>query len=542
MLKTEDQNRFELLAPIALILSVYAYIFLVLLNHYHSWMHYEISDLYAPYILSGSTEISIEELMKALNSQVMEMGVARIRVLSGFFLVLNEKFRLWLWQFMAPHPSLSLGWIFAFGLAPLFLYKTVKNLFKSRYIALLGVAIYVCMPGSLSNTVQYFHPGKTLVQFFFILSLFLGTEIVKNLPKEGQRTKSFYIKFSLLVVTVFTSLFSGENAFFIGVALPLLCPLLFFRKDLQDFSIPIMFSLLVPVGVIAKFILPHLSVSFGYQPWDIFSYVSGNSFVNFSLFHWTQTLSFSLRDNLLIDALNPSYFIDSKAKLHSLLTGLWQISFFWLALSAFFPVFKTKDLRNFLKESILVRIIAILILYSFFYSILLTRALIVFDGWWYGGPISIFVAILICGLLRIFYESKKQSLIVFLMALFYCSSLLIHQTDLNLAHRYFVAREAIKWEEKVLTVHDIVLGKVTSKELVRKLRSGNNAKTHRDIAKSTWVNRKQNFSEAAAIRTQYAENYRYLRNRQDEIRRVEHPDEYFSQNYLSELYFLPETE
>ena len=188
------------------------------------------------------------------------------------------------------------------------------------------------------------------------------------------------------------------------------------------------------------------------------------------------------------------------------------------------------------------RIIAILILYSFFYSILLTRALIVFDGWWYGGPISIFVAILICGLLRIFYESKKQSLIVFLMTLFYCSSLLIHQTDLNLAHRYFVAREAIKWEEKVLTVHDIVLGKVTSKELVRKLRSGNNAKTHRDIAKSTWVNRKQNFSEAAAIRTQYAENYRYLRSRQDEIRRVEHPDEYFSQNYLSELYFLPETE
>ena len=138
-------------------------------------MHYEISDLYAPYILSGSTEISIEELMKALNSQIMEMGVARIRVLSGFFLVLNEKFRLWLWQFMAPHPSLSISWIFAFGLAPLFLYKTVKNLFKSRYIALLGAAIYVCMPGCLSNTVQYFHPGKTLVQFFFILSLFLGT-------------------------------------------------------------------------------------------------------------------------------------------------------------------------------------------------------------------------------------------------------------------------------------------------------------------------------------------------------------------------------
>lgn len=213
-------------------LILYLYIFGVLLNHENAWMNPHVAKI-SNEILSRHTgtrerlkEIFNWELLEGkLEEEFVAQPLSRPRPLSHALQVLTILLRNWLFQYIPPHPSLSITWIFSLFLSPFFLYKLVRNLTGDKSTALLTSLIYLALPGNLIPIMMLFLPAKPLCNFFYIFCLYLGSEI--NNKVEAGNTARFKRDFLILVLTVALALFSDENTLFVWVLIPLFYPRLF---------------------------------------------------------------------------------------------------------------------------------------------------------------------------------------------------------------------------------------------------------------------------------------------------------------------------
>ncbi len=280
-----------------LFVLAYIYIFGVLLNYENAWMHKEVAVM-TQTILAGYDSWS-GRFIQLFDWQLFEgeyNGVpnSRGRIFSNLFQTINILLRNWLFQFVPPHPSLSLTWLVALGLCPHFLYKLVRNLTGDRNAGIISAFIYIITPGALIPIIMLFHPGKVFSNFFYIYCLYLGSCLVKN------RSGNFRLRFSLLVLTVTAALFFDEYSLFLFVLIPLFYPGLFWQRSHRAFAI--ISYLLIPVLYYAAlmFFLPKIYTLTGHPGFDFFRRITvDRNFPAVDLWAITVNFFLLLHDNLL---------------------------------------------------------------------------------------------------------------------------------------------------------------------------------------------------------------------------------------------------
>ena len=150
----------------------------------------------------------------------------RVRFLSYFMFYLNSVFRVWLLQYIPPHPSLSLTWILTFA-SVYFLNRTIFILTRDRTAAMLAAGLYALSMGFLSMLVMLFNPAKPLAGFFVNFCLYLAA----RLWRAGEN-RAYSATAILLYVSLFLAYCSDETAFLLYGAVPVLFPELFRRRRL----------------------------------------------------------------------------------------------------------------------------------------------------------------------------------------------------------------------------------------------------------------------------------------------------------------------
>ncbi len=251
----------------ALLIGEYLFIFLFLLNYYFAFMHHE-NFLTHKWILSNGKNWHWEDLGRSLNVDVLEGYPDRIaRPLSNLLQVIDVKFRAFCWNFIPPHPSLSCYWPLFFLGTPFFLFKFFKNMGCYPAMAFGGMCLYVASIGFLGPLVMFFHPAKNLVNFFTVLSLFLGSRIYAKtvtLPWNSsvKEIPHFWRQFILFWLAIFVGFFCDETGLFIYItATAMLYPILILFKERR---VVLGVYLLLPMayGCVIDFLLPfvHLCV------------------------------------------------------------------------------------------------------------------------------------------------------------------------------------------------------------------------------------------------------------------------------------------
>ncbi|MBF0595837.1 MAG: hypothetical protein HQL22_12845 [Candidatus Omnitrophica bacterium] len=279
---------------VLLLAGVAVFLFFILSSYEHVWVLPE-AFTHQAFALENGRSLTLEEVVRAFNFSVFECDGRASRPLSELFSIIDYKCRSYLWQWIPPHPSLSLTWIFSLFLSPVFLYKFLRNLKIDGNVALAAVALYLMNPAVLSYSVMLFRPGKAMTNFSIIFLLYWGSCLYRPFL---QRDKGLVVdpgtgRVMALFACIFCSFFWDETALLVYPAMLVFFPRLFLRVRylLIYLLLPIV---LVPVYLV---ILPILS--------KILWHASGNN-----LLHFIQTSDVLVRPSFL-DFLN-HYYVNTK--------------------------------------------------------------------------------------------------------------------------------------------------------------------------------------------------------------------------------------
>ena len=308
-----------------LLLFVYLVLLPSCLSYEHAWMFPDQFFRKSGIIATGSS-LNIHDIKAGMNWQLFEYTPRITRPLSSYFEILDTKFRIWLWHYLFPHPSLSLTWIFSLGLAPFFLYRLLRNFQVGANTAIAMVSFYLMTPGVLSGPVSMCRPAKTLTNFFIIFCLYLASELKKKYLDKGRIVPAAvfwaFLAFCLL------SFYWDETALLIAPSVFFFFPGLFKGRN------KLVLLGLVPAMIAFIYFqaIPWLAVWAGYPyPWlakyEKLAFIQGKKQFFVELF-------FSSIPNYLLPNLRSIIFetfgimpLDSKA-------GAWVLGWFYASMAA----------------------------------------------------------------------------------------------------------------------------------------------------------------------------------------------------------------
>ena len=206
---------FELGAAALFCLAALAIVIDCLSDYSINWMHPEIFGAETSH-LSGLTQLHWIDVTRFFGCQLLSDVCARARFLSYLTGFVDSFFRLWLVQYIPPHPSLNVTWLLSF--ASLYcLYRTIVLITDDRPAALLAVGLYALSAGFLSNMLMLFNPAKPLAGFFVNFCLMLAAQIWRSRDHRVYSPAAL-----LLYVALFLAYSSDETSWFLCCAIPLL--------------------------------------------------------------------------------------------------------------------------------------------------------------------------------------------------------------------------------------------------------------------------------------------------------------------------------
>jgi len=409
----------------------YGYIFGVLQNYDNAFMHPE-KTLTHHWILENGPSFKLEDFKRGMNVRVLEWGAPRIsRPFSNLFEVINAKFRIWLWHFVPPHPSLSLSWPLMFILFPVLFYYTLRNMNCEKEVSLAGVCLALSAAGFLCPMMMTFHPGKAFVTFFAVLSLFLASRLHKRVnikmrcadagKEHYSNVKPFLASYFMLLVVVYLSFFWDETGLFVYVLIfAMLARSLFFRSKPKFLILGIYLMLPLLYCLTLFYFLPHLHALWGSEG------------LNLKDFSATPPLSSLFLPNLTNLFWNVVYLFDDHIRLPlnplqkypgvglGVLAVLYQVLFALFIGALILVLFKYVNKRE--KDNELRRLIfdmsifaALLLAYAYFQTFIMSKVYYTSGVYWYGCLFSLTFSMLIALSLKLiftFFRSKKMKLIL----------------------------------------------------------------------------------------------------------------------------------
>ncbi len=431
-MKLINNNRITLLALTAILVLIYVYIFTILLNYDMAYVNLEKLRTHLWILENGKQWVS-SDFVKGLDTKVIEIDPNRIsRPLSNMIEIINAKFRSNLWDYIPPHPSISILWPFLFIGIPFFLYKFFRNIGCHSLVSLSGVCLYLTSLGFLSPIVMLFHPSKNLVNFFAVLSLATITGLyTKNTNNQNKTSIKEIPHFWLILFGWFCwtmlAFLSDETGLFLYLILIFICTPLILRFKEKTPLIAGLILLPLVYYAIVHFLLPWLH------------FVVNHESVNLKSFKWTPRLSslfFPNLHNLFFNAYlllsdHPNIKLNfTPIAAHPFLIFLqcvYSLSLIFICGLVGFIIYKTKKISSRVKQ--ILAGFLLLIFYIFFHTFQLSNNMKsewshVWCLWWYGCIFSlIYYTTLTLSLQYIWEEFKFDffkkilPLLIFILAL-----------------------------------------------------------------------------------------------------------------------------
>lgn len=237
----ETESKLGIFCASLFLAFTYFYVVFVFLDYQHAWIIPE-AFIWKQYILETGKSFLLSDIPRALDSLSFELSARSTRPLSELMEIFDTKFRIWLWQYITPHPSLSLTMIFTLIFTPALLYKLLKSLKIGTSISLLSVALYLATPAFLSTFVMLLRPAKALTNFSILLVLFWASKLSEKMERANDESGIFK-KYILLLCMLFFSFFWDETAIFIYPVALVLFPKLFWakRRRIAFLSLPLFY-------------------------------------------------------------------------------------------------------------------------------------------------------------------------------------------------------------------------------------------------------------------------------------------------------------
>jgi hypothetical protein len=374
----------------------------------------EIAEKLIPSVLANGNSLVWRDLLGGFNCNIYE-DMVRARFMCTVLDVLNIKIRMWLWQFVPPHPSFTLTWIFSLVLCPIFLFKLMRNLTSDRSAAWIAVLLYGVSPGLLSGVQIFFHSAKPLSSFFTIFCLYLASRLDLSLRDHERMMPRDALAFLLLLAVLFIGFFTDELSYFTFVAVPVMFPHIWisiipktglmrrFRVTAKTWVraslylvIPIAFFLLI------TFVIPHLMERLGIGYFNFWQGIQARA-ASMSKNSYLAGLSLNTH-HLLANHMMPFISL-SGATVDKLFNGPPLMTFFerdiyfYVAYLAYilFTVRRIPDTCR----PVFFRVLATLVLFCVFYNTLHSSQVIAFSGLYYGCTFSVYFVLALAMLLSV---------------------------------------------------------------------------------------------------------------------------------------------
>ena len=189
----------------------------LIFNYELNWVHPEMSDIIEHTMRIGSA-ISLKDLFPYENF----FEPARLRFICFLLLKINIRFRLWLWHYIPPHPSLALTWLFTLILSPILMFNFVYNFIGERIIAWIALILYMVSSAFLSGINLFFIPAKPMTNFFAILCLYIASKMKVFIDSGKYFSRKVMVLYVFLLTVLFISFLTDEMTFLAYFCLPFL--------------------------------------------------------------------------------------------------------------------------------------------------------------------------------------------------------------------------------------------------------------------------------------------------------------------------------
>jgi len=209
-----------------LLVFVYAFLLLVLLDRQNAWMQPE-AFIIKSHVARTGDRLSLNDLREAFQFWAFEYAPRPNRPLSSLLDIVDTRFRTALWQVTLPHPSASLTHLFSLVLSPILLFLLMRNLGIGRRASLLAVSFYLASPGFLSLVVMLFRSGKPMTNFSIIAALTAASFLDR---RRSQGEPCAFWPYLGLVGFVFASTFWDESSLLMYPVLIIFFPGLFLHR------------------------------------------------------------------------------------------------------------------------------------------------------------------------------------------------------------------------------------------------------------------------------------------------------------------------
>jgi hypothetical protein len=188
-------------------------------------------------VLARSTSNGLSMRWSDLRISIGQWGPeeSRPRFLAFLIQAYDHKLRLFLHHYVSLPPTFwPIAWLLQGVIAPIALFRLLRNLGGDRTASTAGVAVYMSSIGFLSGFSMAFIPGKSLVTVSLIIAMYLLSSISKDGKNKFSDAPPATI--AAVLVTVFLGLFLDEVGVFAFVLLPIMFWHLFWDNDARPIS------------------------------------------------------------------------------------------------------------------------------------------------------------------------------------------------------------------------------------------------------------------------------------------------------------------
>ncbi|MFH1037879.1 MAG: hypothetical protein V1789_04310 [PVC group bacterium] len=398
-----------------LFLAAFAYMVYLALSYSLCWQDFDNAHKFFPRAIANGPELRWEDFTRVFQDgwDGYKIGpITRLRYFTDLVSLVDTKVRIWLFNYIPPHPSISLVWLFVLFLSPLMMFKLGHQLTGDRSAAWIATILFTLSTGNLFGINKMALPAKPLANFFCLVVFYLGAIVDHQVRTDSYFSPRARRRFLLMLAVMLLAFFTDETTWFFYFMVPVLFPEIFCPWRKRKFPL---------IGYLALLIMAFF-FTFVICPYLLNLLTPGGVSVDY--FHdYTQDPE---AGPLLPTFFGPRYLLLTARNL--LWTQLVPWGWFWrgiifLAILLVYFAFQFKNLAPSLRRLVL-RFVAVFIIYVIFMSHAIARVYweegyILKYSLYYGALLAIFLPVPLAVLLSrnsgFFRGVLNKLLLLFLM-------------------------------------------------------------------------------------------------------------------------------
>jgi len=244
-----------------LFLVAFAYMVFLAMSYSLCWQDFDVPHKFHPMALRNGPELRWEDFTRIFNASREGYKIGpptRLRYFQDLVSLIDIKFRIWLFNYIPPHPSISLMWLFVMFLSPMMMFKLARQLTQRQSTAWIATILFMLSTGNLFGINKMANPAKPLANFFGLWVFYLGAVIERRIRNDSCFSPRSRRLFVIMLLILLIAFFTDETTWMFYFMIPVLFPAIFFTRRTRKFSIGGYLALIVAAGLLVFVIFPYL--------------------------------------------------------------------------------------------------------------------------------------------------------------------------------------------------------------------------------------------------------------------------------------------